>query len=321
MGRDVRQGGYPMPIDDILNRLEAAERGFLERDVLAPVLAGRPIGVRIAGVVCNLRVEGPRDVGASGGRSPEGWRILRPLALDCARIVRPATLAETHAYLHLFPAVRLIVVAREERTWHALPAAQGDSRFKIARPVPILLAEEGLQPFETVVARFDGRLFLYEARDGRRNPAPAAYLRDAIAIPTPPAVLRKPGLSAEERAAYAWAWGLLEEARRDTVAARLEEALAHAGARLRAFLERDDVYTVTYSVGHERHTSAIRKDDLTVLTAGICLSGRDRDFDLASLVGVLREAAGEGATVRVGNDGVLDEGTYRRIYDPEEEDR
>lgn len=299
-----------MPIDDILNKLEAAERGFLERDVLAPVLAGRPVGVRIAGVVCHLRIEGPRA---------EGWHILHPLALDRARIVRPATLAETRAYLRLFPAVRLIVVARAGHTWHALPASRGDSRLKIARPVPILLAEDGLQPFETVIARFDGRLFFYEMRDARRNPALAAHLRDALAVPTPPADLRKPGLSAEERAAYAWAWDLLEEARRDHVAARLEDALTHAGARLRAFLERDDIYTVTYSVGEARHTSAIHKDDLTVLTAGICLSGRDRDFDLASLVGVLREAAGEGAAVRVGDDGALDGETYRRIYDPEED--
>ncbi len=299
-----------MPIDDILNKLEAAERGFLEREVLAPVLPGRPVSVRIAGVVCALRVESPRT---------EGWQILRPLALDRARIVRSATLAELRAYLRLFPAVRLIVVARDKRTWYALPAAKGDTRFSITQPVPVLLAEDGVQPFETVIARFDGRLFYYEQRDSRRNPALAAYLRDAIAVPTPPADLRKPGLSAEERDAYTWAWNLLEEARRDQVAERLSDALAHAGAHLRSFLEREDVYAVTYSLGEERHTSIIRKNDLTVLTAGICLSGRDADFDLASLVGVLREAADGGAAVRIGED--LDEQAYRRIYGREDDER
>jgi hypothetical protein len=299
-----------MPIDDILNKLEAAERGFMEREVLAPVLPGRPVSVRIAGVVCALRVEGPRA---------EGWHILKPLALDRARIVRRATLSEARAYLHLFPAVRLIVVAREERTWYALPAAKGDTRFSIARQVPIVLAEDGVQPFETVITRFDGRLFYYEQCDSRRNPTLAAYLREAIAVPTPPAELRKPGLSAEERAAYTWAWDLLEEAHRDHVAERLSDALAHAGAHLRSFLEREDVYAVTYTLGAERHTSIIRKNDLTVLTAGICLSGRDADFDLTSLVGVLREAADEGATVRIGED--LDEETYRRIYGMEDDEQ
>jgi hypothetical protein len=279
-----------MPIDEILNKLEAEERGFLERELLAPVLLGRPVSVRIAGVVCALRVEAASG-GSAGEQRAEGWQILRPLALDRARIVRPATLAEVRAYLRLFPAVRLIVVARDRRMWYALPASRGDSRFSLSAPAPMLLADAGLRPFETAIARFDGRFFYYQLRDGRRNPALAAYLRAALAAATPPADLRKPELSAEERAAYTWAWGILEAARRDRVEVRLGDALAHAGAQLRAVLERDDVYAVTYTVGEERHTSIVRKNDLTVLTAGICLSGRDADFDLASLVGVLREGA------------------------------
>src|SRR5262245_55233004 len=66
-----------MGIWDVLNKLEAEEQAFVARQVLAPVLAGRAVAVRIAGIVCTLRVEGADDVadaddaagGASGGHS------------------------------------------------------------------------------------------------------------------------------------------------------------------------------------------------------------------------------------------------------------
>jgi len=295
-----------MGIWELLNKLEAEERAFVARQVLAPVLAGRAVAVRIAGIVCTLRVESAHAaaevadgaaVGVSGGRPDAaplftGWAILQPLAMDRARIVRPAQLGEMRAYLRLFPAVRLIAMARVGMEWQALLAHTGDTRFQIAGPAPVLLAEEGVQPFETVVARFDGRFFWYERRDGRRNPALAAYLREALNAHTKPSEIAKPGLSAEERAAYEWVWRLAERARLSDHETRLSEALAHAGARLLAFIERSELYTVTYEIGGQRCVSNVDKRDLTVLTAGICLSGRDRDFDLASLVGVMREAEG-----------------------------
>ncbi|MGE5333352.1 MAG: hypothetical protein ACM3N4_01505 [Nitrososphaerota archaeon] len=271
-----------MSIDDILNRLEAAENDFLQRDVLAPVLPGRGVIVRIAGIICTLRVQGKHFT---------GWGVLRPRTLQTAALLRPATLAEIAAYLGLFPALRLIVVARAGHQWYALPASQGEKGIQLNGAAPVLLAEAGIQPFETVIARFDGHFFWYERRDTRRNPALAAYLRDALDAGTPTADLRKPGLSAEERAAYDWARTLVAEAERAGIASRLAAALAHAGSRLIAFTERDDSYTVAYLVDGERSVSTVRKGDLSVLTAGICLSGQDASFDLTSMVSVMREAA------------------------------
>jgi hypothetical protein len=295
-----------MGIDDILNRLEAAEQDFLLSSLLAPVLPGQLVRVRIAGVVCQLQASDQKF---------EGWAILRPTSREQAKIERPASLAEVAAYLSLFPAVLLVLLARKGRRWVALPAHKGDTRFRLDGPVPMLLAEESLEPFDVVVARFDGLLFWYERRDSRHNPALAAYLRQSFNEQLAPEKLHKKGLSAEERAAYAEAWKAIEEARRNSVEGKLAEALSHAGGKMLSFLERADVYTVTYQVGRAQHISTVRKDDLTVVTAGICLAGHDRDFDLTSLVGVLRESRARHAP-RVGENAQISEEQYRRIHPP-----
>src|SRR4029077_3230458 len=100
-----------------------------------------------------------------------------------------------------------------------------------------------------------------DGADPRRDPGMAAYLRQALAGMLPPDKLSRPGLTPEERAAYAlnyWhRYETSEEARRDRDEQRLRQALAHAGAELRGYLERPDVYTIIYEVDGQRHVSAV----------------------------------------------------------------
>jgi hypothetical protein len=72
---------------------------------------------------------------------------------------------------------------------------------------------------------------------------------------------------------------------------RIESALNHAGAQLEGIWnEGADQVAVRYVVDNQTHVSRIRPGDLTVISAGVCLSGMDQDFDLTSLVGVMRES-------------------------------
>ncbi len=283
-----------MSIHDILNRLEEAERRFAGTEFLAPIMGEARVHVRIAGVVCKLKVA----VGLPPGFA--GYAFLRARSTREAEFVRAATLQEITQYLALFPTVRLILTGRERRHWWALPAQLGDIRIHLSGPVVVQLPEEGLDRFETILTRFDGRLFWYERRDPARNPALAAYLREQLThvdtkgMPPEPGVLHASGLSREEREAYAWVRGLAAAAQRDRIETRLSDAVAHAGADFRGYTERGDAYVVTFQVDGRQFTSTVRQDDLTVITAGICLSGKDQRFDLASLVGVLRQADTEG---------------------------
>ncbi|HKI19246.1 MAG TPA: hypothetical protein VKA15_15275, partial [Isosphaeraceae bacterium] len=277
----------------------------------APVLPGGTVRLRIAGVVCRLRVA-PADF--------EGWGVFRPKSPVTAELVRPARLAERRQYLELLPLLRLIICRRDESQWLAIPASQADTRFRIEGLIPVRLVEEA-QLFEVVLSRFDGAHCWYEGPDPSRDPATAAYLREALGAMVEPQHLSRPGLTGEERRAYAlnYAPRLQAEidATRDRVEERLREALAHAGAELKDYQERHDVYRVTYEVDGQRHVSVVNQKDLSVQVAGICLSGEDRHFDLQSLVGVLREAHEGGQVVRVGfdNDG-LPEGDYWDVHPP-----
>jgi hypothetical protein len=271
---------------DAMKKLAAAESAFVGSEFLAPVVRGHGVTVKIAGVRCTLDVS-PAEY--------QGWGIFRAETISKAMLLREATAAQRRQYLGLFAGVALIVCSTDGPTPLAMPADWSDSRFQFNGPAAVELCGP-VDVFDVISARFDGVRLWFDRIDPRADPAAAAYLRRELASMADPADLDRPGLTKGQRIAYAWEYTrraeaiLAERQRRADV--RLTLALAHAGAELRDFVDAGGEWRVTYLVDGRRHTSMIRKDDLTVRSAGICLSGRDGDFDLASLVGVLREGEG-----------------------------
>lgn len=261
-------------------RDEAALRG---QPFLAPLAGGTRVRLGVRGLVYQLAIEGARP----------GWWMCRALDAHRAALVDVAEPWQRGAYLALWPALRVVLVEPlSGDDWIALPFNPSDAaqRFAMRGPLVVRLVEGG-QPFERVIGRVEGATIWYDEADRRADPAMAESLRDALApkLETPLIV----GLGPGELAAYAIltqrrvAASVAREAARTEQ--RLREALMIGGARLVGYELNEGVLRVTWERDSQRSVTLVNPN-LDVVSAGICLSGEDERFDLASIVDVVQEA-------------------------------
>ena len=275
-------------LNNLISQLAEKERDFLRAEFLAPVAGAGAVQVRIGSIVCRMKVR---------PRAFTGWGVFKAVSFTDATLVRGATMSERAEYLKLFPAVRLILIGKRGSIWAALPAQWHDQLLMIDGEAGVFGVDDA-ELFDTVIARFDGSRFWFDQRDPQADPMLASYLNESLVRMVEPKFLNHSGLTLQQRLAYTSVHDtrrrLVAEAQRDTDEHRLRLAIEHAGAKLRGFSELPDVYRVAYTVDGHRHVSVVRKNDLSVQSAGICLSGQDQRFDLASLVSVLREGQRSG---------------------------
>jgi hypothetical protein len=281
--------------DRLKNLIEAMAReeaSALGKEFLAPCVRGGRLRTRVNNLIYTFKAL-PEDF--------EGWGIFLPTSNTEAELLEEASLFQIAEYLQLLKPLRVRLACKLwGAAWLAYPANESDAVQKMGQAAPVIvqLVTEGAK-FEQVVARTDGRSFFFEEVDRRADPQIARTLLEAFDENRPAEALRFENLTPEMRIAYELALSprLPQKRRRKTHdqtaeppsdEARLAEALRLGGGALENFIDRGEFWTVEWtSPNGERHTSAINKDDLTVISSGICLSGRDRDFDLQSLVGVI----------------------------------
>ena len=290
----VAESSFIMPdVNDLLRRLAATENALRGQQFVAPCARGGQLRVRVAGLVYTFK---PQPANFAG------WGVFEIQDEQTARFVEEPMLAQVAEYLQMFPAARLRLAYRlQDATWLAFPAHEGDWRQRFngeARPVPVHLVSDG-QEFEPVIARHFGGAWWFDEVDRRAAPELTDKLREDWRARLTPEALRWPGLTPEMRACYSLLWrrevqqteqleqqSAAAQERRDE--ARLRGALEFGGGDLRGFRDRGDHWLVEWqTAGGEWHNSAIAKNDLTVVSAGICLDGEDRKFDLQSLVAVV----------------------------------
>ncbi len=190
---------------------------------------------------------------------------------------------------------------------------------------------DGAQAFERVIARVDGRTLWFDGPDPLADRAQAEWLREAAAGPEAPSRMLA-GLAGSQRLALLYAQvrglelrrgderlrelrafhGTLRErqewfrrmARSDRLEEQLRHELAKADGELLSYTETTspDGTPAGLVVEWRERTGAtgpvarryrsVLSPDLSVVSSGICLSGRDGDFDLTSLVGVMERRPG-----------------------------
>jgi hypothetical protein len=281
----------------LINRLAAREEALRGGQFLAPCVGGGQVRVSLDGLVQTFR---PRP------RNFEGWGIFKPLDDATAEVVAEATLPQVARYLKLLKSLRVRLAERlRGGTWLAYPANVEAARGKFGAggELRVHLVAEGAR-FEGVIAYTDGCNYFYGEPDRRADPALAARLRKLLrqGQVIEPRDINWKGITPETRAVYALAaefapeFGHVRERRKAERAKQLEEkrlrdALALNGGELVGYEDDEENWRVVWQTRHgEEHISTVAKRDLTVVSAGICLSGYDRDFDLQSLVGVVEKS-------------------------------
>ncbi len=271
-------------IHTLLNQLNRQEVDLLSQKFLAPCVRHGRVQTRLSGLVYTFKPQ-PHDF--------QGWGIFQPLDTAIAKVTTTAALPQIEAYLKPFSSFLMFLIRPlHGKTWLAFPVNSGDMRQRLGwvKPVPVHLVTEGAA-FDVAIARYDNNTWWFETLDRRADIQPTVLLRQAIQQHTPVENLHFTGLTPEMRIAYKFATQPLEgfsQTARDKK--RLQQALNVGGGTLQQFSDQEEYWRVEWTTSEgEQQVSAISKSDLTVISSGICLSERDSDFDLESLVGVIEQ--------------------------------
>ncbi|MEH1831557.1 MAG: hypothetical protein V7L29_05610 [Nostoc sp.] len=268
----------------LINQIAIAEAQLSATLFLAPCVKGGRVRTRVAGMVYTFTPKPSKF---------EGWGIFEAVDEKTATVVEEADLPQIAEYLQNFPQIRLRLAHQlRGQTWLAYPVNEADvrQRLKMVKPIAVHLVTEGIA-FEQIIARWNGQSCWFEEVDRRTDPVIAETLQSALKQLIPAEELQFKGITPEIRTVYELTTRRIEgftQPQQDEK--RLRKALQMGGGTLTQFHDRSDYWTVDWTTADGvRHSSAIAKTDLTVVSSGICLSGRDRDFDLQSLVGVMEQ--------------------------------
>lgn len=313
----------------LVARLSDEGAALLGRELLAPCVAGGRIRTRLGGLVYEFRQSRPFT--GWGRFSPVNEREAEPIgeALPWERAAYLELFPVLRVVL-LWPDPKGRG-AWWALPYNESDARQRFGLTGDPLPVYLCDPLDGAQAFERVLARVDGTTLWFDGPDPLADPHQAEWLREA-ARGLQPSDRALSGLAGSQRLALLYAqvrglelaraderlrdlrafrgsYGERQEwlrrmARDDRLEARLRRELAKADAELLSFVETANADGAPSGLVVEwadraagggsarRRYRSLVSPDFSVVSSGICLSGRDAEFDLTSLVSVMERRPG-----------------------------
>ena len=261
-----------MNIKELFPKMEKAEEDFYKTEFVSPVVSHGKVFARISGLIQEFRVLGDF----------EGWAILKPCTEKFVRVIGSPNLLQIEKYLEQLPNTKVTLSERRKDGWY------GFTHQSPSIEIRVLLAD-GVSLFDTVVVHYDPVNYWFAGIDRSISSSFGEYLREASNKSTPPNKLDIRVLIPYQRKAYTWQYFLHKRQVKEVTLETIKRAVEHGTSKFLSYIERKDAYVVTFSLDGEEFRATITKKDFTVMSAGICLSGEDRKFDIQSLTGVIKE--------------------------------
>jgi len=277
---------------DLIHRVGEKEASIKDQEFISPIFFNECVATRIENIIYKFKIS----------QKTPGWYRVKPNDKKQAATTGEADLNDIESYLKYLKKIRLVLVMRKDNVYLAIPEKSNNLGLQPNQLIPIYLFDDTILDFEKIIARFDGANFWYHQIDTSNDPSKSVYLREQLLKTTTFDKIRYSGLTIEEKIAYSLRSTIDKKFIVDRKKESLKEDIQHAGGEFIKFLEKNDHFSVTYSVDGHKYTSNVSKTNKhSIITAGICLSGEDHKFDLKSLITVMREGQHAGRIYRLNN--------------------
>lgn len=279
-------------VTELIKKVGEKEAAITEQEFVSPIFFNEYVATKIFGIVYKFKIE----------QKTPGWYKVKPVDHSLAKTSSIADLSDIDFYLSKLTKIRLTLTLKRKNVYLAVPEKSNNLNLPIEQLIPVFLFDDYVMDFDRIIARFDGSNFWYHQIDPSHDPAKSAYLREKLNKRSSAKTIKFSGLTTEDRIAYILSLTLTQKEIIDKKKDTIKQDIEHAGGELIKFLEKSDHYRVTYKVdGHEYTSNISKTQDHKVITAGICLSGEDRKYDLKSLITVMREGQQTGRIYRLNN--------------------